>query len=451
MTPPDRPEAPGTEPCPICGGTGFVRLKVPVGHPLFGKAVPCRCKREEIRERRLQRLRQASNLRFLSHMTFDAFRTQDSGSPMISVALEEALNTARDFAEDPEGWLVFTGSYGSGKTHLAAAIANRRLERGLPVLFVVTPDLLDYLRASYAPNSPVSYDERFEQVRTIELLVLDDLGTQNATPWAAEKLYQLLNYRYNAGLPTVITTNQSIEGMDPRLSSRLRHEGLVKMVPMYQPDYRARTDAEGISRKLETFGSLNAYEGMTFKQFSDRRGEVEPAQSAALRKTAALLEDYAEHPMNWVLLRGGYGVGKTHLAAAVANKVTRNGMTALFVVVPDLLDHLRATFQPGSSVSYDERFNEVRRTRLLVLDDLGSQSATPWAQEKLFQILNYRYVTGLATVITVTTDGWERLDERLRSRLLDSDRCAIIDVNVPSYRGKATEPKTPRRSTRRRD
>jgi len=120
------------------------------------------------------------------------------------------------------------------------------------------------------------------------------------------------------------------------------------------------------------------------------------------------------------------------------------------VVVPDLLDHLRATFQPGSAVSYDQRFNEVRRTKLLVLDDLGSQSATPWAQEKLFQILNYRYVTGLATVITVSSDGWERVDERLRSRLLDMDRCTIIDVDVPSYRGKAKGAKTPRRSTRRR-
>ncbi len=446
----DRQEPTAVEPCPICGGAGFVRLKVPVGHPLFGKAVPCRCKRDEIRERRLERLRKASNLRFLTQMTFETFHTQDSGSPMIAVALEEALDTARAFAEDPDGWLVFTGSYGTGKTHLAAAIANYRLERGLPVLFVVTPDLLDYLRASYAPNSPASYDERFEQVRTVELLVLDDLGTQNATPWAAEKLYQLLNYRYNAGLPTVITTNQSIEAMDPRLSSRLRHEGLVTMVPMFQPDYRARTDAEGISRKLETFGSLNLYEAMTFETFFDRRGEIEPAQSAGLHKTAAFLADYAEHPTNWVLLRGGYGVGKTHLAAAVANKVTRNGMTALFVVVPDLLDHLRATFQPGTAVSYDQRFNEVRRAMLLVLDDLGSQSATQWAQEKLFQILNYRYVTGLATVITITTDGWERLDDRLRSRLLDSDRCAIIDINVPSYRGKATEPKAPRRSTRRR-
>ncbi|HHX43658.1 MAG TPA: ATP-binding protein [Chloroflexi bacterium] len=454
MTTPDqraalRAETSAGEPCPICGGVGFIRLKVPVGHPLFGKAVPCRCKRQEMAERRLERLRRTSNLRFLSHMTFEAFRTTDSGSPMIAVALQEALNTAREFAENPKGWLVFTGSYGSGKTHLAAAIANYRLEQGLPVLFIVTPDLLDYLRASYAPNSPSSYNERFEQVRTIELLVLDDLGTQNATPWAAEKLYQLLNYRYNAGLPTVITTNQSIEAMDPRLSSRLRHEGLVTMVPMYQPDYRARTEAEGISRKLETFGSLNLYEAMTFETFSDRKDEIEPAQSAALRRTAAFLEGYAEHPTNWVLLRGGYHVGKTHLAAAVANKVTRNGLTALFVVVPDLLDHLRATFQPGTAISYDERFNEVRRTMLLVLDDLGSQSATPWAQEKLFQILNYRYVTGLATVITITTDGWERLDERLRSRLLDSDRCTIIDVNVPSYRGKV-EAKTPRRSTRRR-
>jgi len=286
-SPSDRLAAATVEPCPICGGAGFVRLKVPVGHPLFGKAVPCRCKREEVRQRRLERWRQASNLQLLSHMTFDTFRTHDGGSPMISIALEEALHTAREYAANPTGWLVFTGSYGSGKTHLAAAIANDRVERGLPVLFVVTPDLLDYLRASFAPNSPASYDERFEQVRTVELLVLDDLGTQNATPWAAEKLYQLLNYRYNASLPTVITTNQPIEEMDPRLSSRLRHEGLVTMVPMYGPDYRARADGEGISRKLETFGSLNLYEGMTFETFSDRRGEIEPAQSAALRPASS--------------------------------------------------------------------------------------------------------------------------------------------------------------------
>ncbi len=57
------------------------------------------------------------------------------------------------------------------------------------------------------------------------------------------------------------------------------------------------------------------------------------------------------------------------------------------MVVPDLLDHLRATFSPSSTVSLDRRFEEVRTTPLLILDDLGTQSATPWAREKLYQIV----------------------------------------------------------------
>ena len=121
----------------------------------------------------------------------------------------------------------------------------------------------------------------------------------------------------------------------------------------------------------------------------------------------AFLRGWSENPVNWLLLRGDYGVGKTHLAAAVANRIASNGMSVLFVVVSDLLDHLRATYQPNSPVSYDQRFNEVRRARLLVLDDLGAQNATPWAQEKLFQILNYRYVSRLATILTVSDAGWE--------------------------------------------
>jgi len=418
-----------------------VRLKVPVGHPLFGKAVPCICKRREIREKRLAQLRKASNLQHLRHMTFETFQVGEDVSTEVAFSLRDALNTAREFAADPQGWLLFMGPYGCGKTHLAAAIANYRVEHGQPVLFVVVPDLLDYLRASYAPTSPVSYDERFEQVRDIELLILDDLGTQNATPWAVEKLYQLLNYRYNAGLPTVITTNQTFADMDPRLASRLRDQNLVRTVPIYATDFR-------VQGKDETFGSLGLYSGMTFGTFSDRRGELEPAQVRHLRRVVKTVKEYAEHPVNWLLLRGGYGVGKTHLAASVANKVAHSGMRVLFVVAADLLDHLRATFQPGSPVSYDQRFNEVRRAWLLVLDDLGVKNVTPWAQEKLFQILNYRYVARLPTIITVATADWELLDERLRSRLLDTSVCTLVDIDVPSYRGALS--KKPRRSTRQR-
>ncbi len=87
---------------------------------------------------------------------------------------------------------------------------------------VVVPDLLDHLRAAFAPNSPVSMDQRFEAVRSARLLILDDLAHQSATPLGARKIYQLFNYRYNAELPTVITTVSAPGEMDPRLlQSRL--------------------------------------------------------------------------------------------------------------------------------------------------------------------------------------------------------------------------------------
>ena len=120
-------------------------------------------------------------------------------------SLKEAYEAAQTYAEKPRGWLVFTGDYGTGKTHLAAAIANRRAELGDPPLFVVVPDLLDHLRATFSPTSQTTFDRRFEEIRAAPLLVLDDLGTQSMTPWVREKLYQLFNYRSNAELPTVVT------------------------------------------------------------------------------------------------------------------------------------------------------------------------------------------------------------------------------------------------------
>ncbi len=432
-----------TEPCPLCDGVGYVRLNVPVGHPQFGKAVPCHCKRREFQEMRLAELRRASNLEHLQKMTFDTFRVEEHGHDQVVFSMRHALDKAREFAADPKGWLLITGPYGCGKTHLAAAIANDRVERGESALFVVVPDLLDYLRAAYAPNSAITYDERFQQVRDIEVLILDDLGTQNATSWAAEKLYQLLNYRYNAELPTVITTNQSPEEMDPRLASRLRDRDLVYRLDIYVTDHRG-------AAQDEAFGSLNLYAGLTFGTFHDRKNELKPDSGGRLQRAIRTAQEYAEEPTNWLLLRGGYGVGKTHLAAAIANKIAARGMDVMFVVTADLLDHLRATFQPNSPVSYDQRFNKVRRAWLLVLDDLGAQNTTSWAQEKLFQVLNYRYVARLSTILTVADGDWEGLDERLKSRLLDASTCTLVDLDVPSYRGKPPEPPTVRRTTRRR-
>jgi len=72
-----------------------------------------------------------------------------------------------------------------------------------------------------------------------KLLVLDDLGTQNATPWAREKLYQIINYRYESGMPTIITTSEHSKDIDPRILSRMNDKRISRIIPIIVPPYQA--------------------------------------------------------------------------------------------------------------------------------------------------------------------------------------------------------------------
>lgn len=207
--------------CSICKGAGFLRSNVPFGHPQFGKAVPCQCKEQERKRKRRNQLMEISNLGAFANKRFDTFDRRIPG-------LSEAFQVSVNFAKAPNGWLFLIGPNGCGKTHLAAAVANQCLESGAVVLFATVPDLLDHLRAAFAPDSNEVYDQLFARMREAEVLVLDDLGTQQSSPWANEKLFQLLNYRYNSGFPTVITANsRGLQATDERIRSRLGDVSLV--------------------------------------------------------------------------------------------------------------------------------------------------------------------------------------------------------------------------------
>ncbi|MGB1249410.1 MAG: ATP-binding protein [Candidatus Promineifilaceae bacterium] len=372
-----------------------------------------------------------SQLGALREHTFKAFVSDGIGlSAEKAQNLHRAYQRCKAFAEQPEGWLLLKGSYGCGKTHLAAAIANRRLELKETVLFVNTPDLLDHLRSTYRPNSPHSYDQRFQQVRDTPLLILDDLGAQNNSDWAQEKLYQIFNHRYNARLPTVVTTNEDIDSIEIRIRSRLSDFGLVQIIPITAPDFRRG----GRYHEESDLSSLHLHSDKTFETFSLRTTELLRPQATNLRKAYNLTRTFAEDPQGWIVLNStAFGNGKTHLAAAVANTYSSRGEKVLFIVVPDLLDHLRSTFSPSVSARLDKRFNEVKTVPLLVLDDLGTESATAWAREKLYQLFNYRFNAKLPTIITTTTQ-FNQLDQRLASRFY-SPLCQFFLLEAPSYRG----------------
>ncbi len=410
---------------------GFVTRDVPLDHPDFGKAFPCVCQREVIAARRGTRLRELSNLSAVTDKTFESFLLELPGlNDTQLLTLRTAHSLAADYARDPQGWLLFQGTYGSGKTHLAAAIANDCLARGQDVIFMTAPDLLDHLRSTFGPDSNVEYDDLFEQVRTTRLLILDDLGAESPTAWAQEKLYQLINHRYLNRLNTVVTTNIDPANLDPRVRSRLMDWHLTRLINLSLPDFRR---GEPLPEQ-SSISSLELYADMVFETFHLRQNDLVPKDRHNLQEVYDIALAYAKDPQGWLTLMGGPGTGKTHLAAAIANYRARMGEAAILVTASDLLDYLRAAFGPSSNASYDKRFTELKTIPMLVIDQLDLANPSSWALEKLRQIVNYRYVAHQPTVFT-TAQEFNTLDPVIRSRMADVRRNRIFLITVPDFKG----------------
>lgn len=464
-----RVEPLGDPNCPICGGVGYVRYDVPLGHEKFGKIELCICRAVDRAETARSRLYALSNLERLRHLSFENFRVEGNPKAKYAVTqierdnLEFARSVCQEFAERLEGWILLEGSYGCGKTHLAAAIANAAVTRGVPTLFITVPDLLDSLRFAY--NSPeTTFEQRFEDIRNANLLVMDDFGTQNATGWAQEKLFQIINYRYINKLPTVVTTNLILDEIESRIRSRLQDEALVRHVRILTLDYRhpEETSNPGLSML-----SLRDIKEMTFRNWQDRQSEVgqeivtvktverkgaggytvkdkeierekvTQAHIDRLKRAHDAAANFAEHPRGWLVLLGPSFCGKTHLAAAVGHYRMGMGGQAIMTDISVLLDYLKQTFRPNADVSFDRRFYEIRTAPLLILDGFKENSlSSAWAEDKLYQILNYRYYDNLPTVITSQLDpeSFAKSHPSLWNKILDPTKCQVFSIDMPPFR-----------------
>ncbi len=432
----------GKSDCPHCHGLGYLRADVPIDHPEFGKIHVCECREALISVDIRNKLYSISNLEKLRHMTFDNFlpRGRLGISPIQGNTLERAYESCLRYAKSLKGWLFITGGYGCGKTHLAAATANFAAELGIPTLFLTVPDLLDNLRFSF-DSTETNYEERLSEIKNCQLLVLDDFGTQNSTPWAQEKLFQIINYRYINQLPLLITTNLTYRDLDGRIKSRLEDPEMVEKVSIDAPDFRNPSRDMG----FHELSSLDSKNRLTFDSFSFRTNEnLSPEDLRSLESAYDAAHEFSREPNGWLILLGPYASGKTHLAASIANELERQGTRQLFVSVPEFLDHLRATFSPNSTIPFDRRFDEVKTSPVLILDDLLTQNMSPWVRDKLYQLFIHRYDSQLPTVIT-TSDTLEAMDERIRSRLHDKRVCKIYKLQAPPFSGGETVRKNNRR------
>lgn len=134
-----------------------------------------------------------------AHMTFKGYESTAAASETSKAKLA-AWKASQD-----NSCLILAGKPGTGKTHLAVAIALRAMEHGQQAVFRLVSTMLDEIQAAITDKG--DYDGLMRQFKTVPCLVLDDLGHENMTPARASYLHQIIDYRYGEGLQTIITTN----------------------------------------------------------------------------------------------------------------------------------------------------------------------------------------------------------------------------------------------------
>ena len=155
-----------------------------------------------------QKLKESSNLgeRF-GNRTFGNFDPRRD---------KQAFDLCRAYANDTEifskkrNGLMLLGGVGSGKTHLAASIANVLIDRGVPTLFGTYSEHLEKIREEFDSTGKKQY---MSKMKNTPLIVLDDIGKERKTDWTQSVLFDIINYRYEHLLPVILTTNFDADGL----------------------------------------------------------------------------------------------------------------------------------------------------------------------------------------------------------------------------------------------
>ena len=413
--------------CPLCGDMGFLRHTTNVQDERFGRSYPCSCTLEKRKTRLTETLLANSGLGALKRLNFDNLlsvgRTSDKAN---QTNYEKATQIAKDYSAVMHGWLVILGEHGSGKTHVAASIVNAAIARGIPTMFFSVADLVDYFHSALnKEKNGEATDRGYSALLDIPLLVIDDCYSQISNEWGQQKFEQLINHRWNAKLPTVFTTLALNDDLDPRLSIRLSDDENTQIVDL------------GIWESAP-YSFIGAMDKSTVTKFkfenfvSDGIG-LSKTQRQDLVWLEGRLREWAAQPDGWIVLTGSHGVGKTHLACAIANVRMEQGDRVAFATVPDLLDHLRASYKQEQSESYDQTFKRLLDVKLLVLDDLGAHRSSDWAEEKIYQLINHRYTTRAWTIITMNGKP-SNLEDRIASRLTFTELSEVYEVEAPDFR-----------------
>lgn len=200
--------------CPKCKGMKFLAFDVPSGSEMFSQVKPCDVCSADMQQRYLTALCGLSG----DMLTWDFENTRRMKSNA------QAYDAAKRLAHAPQWFLTLSGDYGVGKTRLLAAIVNEARKAGRTAVYTTTSELLDHLRATYAPGANTTFDGLLDKLTTCTVLALDEFDRYSPTEWAQEKFFQLIERRYRRGdeCLTCFATNARLDDLPQYVTSRMQ-------------------------------------------------------------------------------------------------------------------------------------------------------------------------------------------------------------------------------------
>lgn len=204
--------------CAACGDTGFVGTKM------------CACFRRALT---LRGYASAGIDRLISTQSFDSFsldyyKDDPDAYSRMKHNFETAQSFAQNFSTDTHASLLFLGGTGLGKTHLSGAIAKTVIDRGFDVLY----DSAMHIFSSFESAKFHGGADHTDRYLTVELLILDDLGTELGGTFTVSCLYDIINTRLVRGLPTVVSTNLTMAELADRYGERIASRFIGEYTPL---------------------------------------------------------------------------------------------------------------------------------------------------------------------------------------------------------------------------
>ena len=189
---------------------GYYEVVSPTSTGLFHSViVPCERERARQEQARLNRLIQSGGIP-------KAYAGKTLEDYITSEANRKAVDVAKWLIEYQDKGALFYGATGTGKTLLAAIVAQEKMKRGISTVFASVPDLLMDIRDSFSTGRTA---EILRSVQRAPCLVLDDLGAERMSEWAGEQVFAILHYRSNHELQTIITSNYGLTALAERMTS----------------------------------------------------------------------------------------------------------------------------------------------------------------------------------------------------------------------------------------